>query len=775
MKKNNKNERIELDDEFVIPQVFRGTKDVLRGKEKFEREDVASPFHGSHIKDEVSVRDNAGIIDVDYGYDFARNDEDKHISDEELIRRHGTKYYEFNNIHNGTDDELYADTNYEKSTREIKKETKKSPTKLFSFIENSNDVSKITEEVQEEINDKLNQVEEDYNDSEAEFKLNIQIDDENQEYNEYDANMPKPTQVNIPNFLSGKKEPEVEPQINYEENDLEFDVPSMDAPNIEFDEESYSNPALDKNQTIEEAIRNMNNNTYKYAEDKYQNQQVKQPQVIEPKEEDYEKQGKYDDYEIPYEDLFEKGDGMTDEDSTWLTEKKEIINHVLESFGIEGEVVTYTRGPAFTRYEIGLAAGVNVKKVNSIYDNLQLELEAKSLRLLAPIPGKNTIGVEVPNAKADVVHFGDLISEKWMNDNKPLNVALGQNIDGSIVYKDITEMPHCLIAGATKSGKSVCINTILISLLVKNSPDKLKLILVDPKKVELGFYNDLPHLATPVIDDPELAAEALNWAVKEMEDRYEKFVRARVRNIESYYEKQKTDKSLPNMPYIVIVVDEFNDLIMQCPDVNSSILRLAQKARAAGMHVILATQRPTTDVVNGTIKANFPCKIAFRVSSNMDSRVILDEGGAENLLGRGDMLIKTDGPLVRAQGAYISDMEITNTIDCIINEYDPDFLFTHEDLKEKRRQSMLVSDGGGSKDIQESEDLLYDIALGCIQQGMCSINSIQTAFGLGFNRASRIVSVLEERGIVSQKNGTKGRDILVDVYQLNQMFGKANE
>ena len=773
--KKNKVVKIDLDEKFEIPQVFRGTKDILRGKEYFQREDVASPFHGSHVKDNVSIVDNAGIVDVDYGYDFAREASDKHISDEELIRRHGTKYYEFNNIHNSSDDELYADTNYDTSTTKAPVEKKKAPKKLFSFIESSNDVSKITEEVNQEINDKLNQVEEDYNDSEAEFKLNIQIDSDNQDYNEYDANMPKPSQVNIPNFLSSKKEKEAEPEYNYDtDEDLEFDIPKMDAPDIEFDEE-YSNPALDKSQTIEEAIRNMNNNTYKFAEDKYA--KVSKPEVTAPQAEEveYEQQGLYDNYYIPYDELFEKGDGVSEEDTAWLTEKKETINHVLESFGIEGEVVHYTRGPAFTRYEIGLAAGVNVKKVNSILDNLQLELQAKSLRLLSPIPGKNTIGVEVPNAKADVVHFGDLISEKWMNDNKPLNVALGLNIDGSIVYKDITEMPHCLIAGATKSGKSVCINTILVSLLVKNSPDKLKLILVDPKKVELGFYNDLPHLATPVIDDPELAAEALNWAVKEMEDRYERFVRARVRNIESYYEKQKSDPSLPNMPYIVIVVDEFNDLIMQCPDVNSSILRLAQKARAAGMHVILATQRPTTDVVNGTIKANFPCKIAFRVSSNMDSRVILDEGGAENLLGRGDMLIKTDGPLVRAQGAYISDSEITNTIDVIINEYDPDFLFTHADLKEKRRQSMLVSDPGMSKETAESEDLLYDIALGCIQQGMCSINSIQNAFGLGFNRASRIVTILEERGIVSQKNGTKGRDILVDVYQLNQMFGKANE
>ena len=331
-------------------------------------------------------------------------------------------------------------------------------------------------------------------------------------------------------------------------------------------------------------------------------------------------------------------------------------------------------------------------------------------------------------------------------------------------------MPHALIAGATKSGKSVCINTILVSLLIKNSPDQLKLILVDPKKVELSFYNDLPHLATPVIDDALIATEALKWAVEEMERRYQILSQTRVRNIEDYNNKRKMKPELENLPFIVIVVDEFNDLVMQCGvEANDAIVRLAQKARAAGIHIILATQRPTVNVVNGTIKANITCRIAFRVAADGDSRIILDEQGAENLLGYGDMLIKNNGTPERVQGAYISDDEISAICDYICDKYQPDFLFTHEDLKKKTVRSNSGF-GGGRESAQESEELLYQIACYCLETGSCSMNSIQNSFGLGFNRASRIVTILEERKIVSPKNGSKAREILVDSYKLKEIF-----
>ena len=761
-KKKMNNESIDfiLNEKFQIPQVFRETQSLLRRKDKFEREDVASPFHGSNVLDRAIKSDAAGQVDVDYGYDYIRNKEDKHISDEELIRRHGTKYYEFPILNKDSFEEISEGAEYDKPKVVEAKEKPKG--KMFSFIEDESNLDQIKEEAIKDEALKEEKVEEDFNDSNAEFKLNIELDDKNYDYNTYDDEMPKPEQANIPSFLShapkpAPKEPEMEFKFDNTE-DFKFDVPKMDAPEIQFD-----NPAIDRNQTIEEAISRMNDHNIKFASNPV-------PPISEEKETPVYK-STYEDYHIPYEKIFKKSEAQTDDDVQFLEDKKETINQVLHDFDIDGEVVNYTKGPAFTRYEIGLAPGVNVKKVNSIYNNLQLDLQSESLRLLSPIPGKNTIGIEVPNDKREIVSFGDLITDDFLNDGKPLNVALGKNIDGSLVYKDITKMPHCLIAGATKSGKSVSINTIIISLLVKNTPEDLKLILVDPKKVEFSFYNDIPHLATPIIDDPQMAAEALKWAVEEMDRRYEVFARNRVRNLEGYNEKRKNDPELEKMPYYVIIIDEFNDLIMQCAnDVNYCVLRLAQKARAAGMHVILATQRPTTDVVNGTIKANFPCRIAFRVSSDLDSRVILDEQGAESLLGNGDMLIKTDQPLQRAQGAYISDDEIAAVADYLIDNYDPDFVFSHDELAKKVQQAGGVT--VSRKEAEESDDLLYEIASACVQQGACSINSIQSSFGLGFNRAQRIVTMLEDRGIVSPKNGTKGREILVDIYQLNNMFGK---
>ncbi len=749
-----KNILLDVEEKFRIPQIDSGTTGLIKKKDGFQKSKVCSPFHGTHVVDKNHFVDNSGSIDVDYNYDFIRDE--KHISDEELERRHGTKYYEFTFLNRGME-EAYAGSDYNKT--EVKEAQKPQKKKEFSFITSASDLMK--EEpaiavVEEEIHK-----EEDYSSPEAEFKLNIEIDEDtpSYEYNTYDEAMPKPTQTNIPSFLTSKPQEEVKPveEIRIEENLSFGETPSFKAPNINFD-----NPAVDKNQTIEEAIRNMQENTPVYQ---------KPREKTEPAAETSDKD-KYKNYSIPYEKLFKKSSGGMDDHPVWLEEKKEVINQLLKSFAIDGEVITYTKGPAFTRYEILLAPGVNVKKVSQIYDNLQKDLQAKSLRMQAPIPGKNTIGIEVPNDVAEVVSFGDIITEEYMENGKPLSVAMGKNIDGSPVYQNITDMPHALIAGATQSGKSVSINTILVSLLLKNSPENLKLILVDPKKVELSFYNDLPHLATPVIDDAVIATEALKWSVAEMERRYEVLARNRVRNIGDYNKKKKDHPDMENMPYIVIIVDEFNDLVMQCgAEANDCIIRLAQKARACGMHIILATQRPTVDVVNGTIKANITCRIAFRVASDVDSRTILDEIGAESLLGRGDMLIKNNGNPLRAQGAYISDDEITAVCDYICERYAPDYLFTHDDLKKAINKAGSGGGFGVKEAPSESEELLYQIALACVQQGVCSINSIQTGFGLGFNRAQRIVQILEEREIVSPKNGTKGREILVDSYKLREMFG----
>ncbi len=785
---------IEDDEKFIIPQVYR-PNEHLRKANEFKPSKVASPIFGSRVADRQAYIDNAGSRDLALDYDYARKDEDKHMTKEDLIKKYGNEYYEFDILDNNKAREL-AGGGYEDRLEETEAELKEkdklneeAPKEMFGGMMSSFD--------------DLDELEKapDVDDPNAEFKINIdfdQIEEDQKEFDTFETNMPKPEQVNIPSFLAGKSNPKAK-VVEEEQKEFSFDkpemtedfsfgdIPNMASPDIEFEESdkkpAYSNPAVDRNISIEDAIRLSDNGRRvpvseesKPVEQKpIQESKPSMPEVtkkVDKKPEVAVDFDKYKNYQVPWKKLFPPSMTAADMHPAWLEEKKNIINETLKSFSIDGEVINYTKGPAFTLYEIMLAPGVNVKKINQITDNLQMNLQVKSIRILSPIPGKNTIGVEAPNDKADVVKFGDILSDEYFNDGKPLKVALGKNIDGSPVFQDITSMPHALIAGATQSGKSVCINTILVSLLAKNSPENLKLILVDPKKVELTFYENIPHLATPVIDDPSEAAEALKWACAEMDRRYDVLARNRVRKISDYLEKRKQIPTMEPMPYIVIIVDEFNDLVMQCgQDVNDCIVRLAQKARAAGMHVILATQRPTVDVVNGTIKANIPCRIAFRVASSTDSSTILDETGAESLLGRGDMLIKNDNAPVRAQGAYISDDEIGSICDYLCQKYQPDYIFTHDDLRASISRSQS-SQGGGAKDASgEDDELLFAIAEFCVAGNSCSINAIQNNFGLGFNRAQRIVQLLEERQIVSPKCGTKPREILVDDYKLREIFG----
>ena len=789
-KKKKQDIVIEDDEKFIIPQVYR-PNEHLRKANEFKPSKVASPIFGSRVADRQAYIDNAGSRDLALDYDYARKDEDKHLSREDLIKKYGNEYYEFDILNNekarelaggGYEDRL-EETEAELKEKDLKNQQKEAP--MFSGMMSSfDDLDELEKPV-------------DITDPNAEFKINIDFDEIEQEQKEFEAhsNMPNPEPVNVPSFLAGKSQ--AKPVVEKQETDFSFnkpevtedfsfgDIPNMASPDIEFEEKeeksTYSNPAVDRNLSIEEAIKlSDNGKKVPVADSKPEVKPQVQPKPSMPevtKKVDKKPDvavdfDKYKNYNVPWKKLFPPSMTEADKHPAWLEEKKNIINETLKSFSIDGEVVNYTKGPAFTLYEIILAPGVNVKKINQITDNLQMNLQVKSIRILSPIPGKNTIGIEAPNDKADVVKFGDILSEDYFNDGKPLKVALGKNIDGSPVFQDITSMPHALIAGATQSGKSVCINTILVSLLAKNSPENLKLILVDPKKVELTFYENIPHLATPVIDDPLEAAEALKWACTEMDRRYDVLARNRVRKISDYLEKRKQIPSMEPMPYIVIIVDEFNDLVMQCgQEVNDCIVRLAQKARAAGMHVILATQRPTVDVVNGTIKANIPCRIAFRVASSTDSSTILDETGAESLLGRGDMLIKNDNAPVRAQGAYISDDEIGAVCDYLCQKYQPDYIFTHDDLRASISRSQSSGASGGKDASGEDDELLFAIAEFCVAGNTCSINQIQNNFGLGFNRAQRIVQLLEERQIVSPRCGTKPREILVDDYKLREIFG----
>lgn len=472
-----------------------------------------------------------------------------------------------------------------------------------------------------------------------------------------------------------------------------------------------------------------------------------------------------DDYQLPPLTLLKKVERDRDEKPDWLLDQVEIINRTLADHAVEGEVAHSKKGPTVTRHEISLEPGVPVKRITGLQDNLMMNLAAKTLRIEAPIPGKPFVGIEVPNKIADIVSFGNVVdTDEFLEDHKhPLKVALGEDIDGTNIYVDIAKMPHGLIAGGTGSGKSVCVNSILISLLLKNKPEDLKLILIDPKMVELTPYNDLPHLITPVITDPKMAATALNWVVDEMEDRYKKFAGTRSRDINSYNENiKKGFIDEEKMPLILIVIDELADLMMAAAhDVENAIQRITQKARAAGIHLLVATQRPTVDVIRGTIKSNIPTRIAFRVSSFTDSTTILDGAGAEQLLGRGDMLLKETERPVRLQGAFISNAEIDGVIDFIRNQSRPQYILKHEDLNHITQVKDTIDD-----------ELFASVAAYVVSENSCSINSIQKEFSIGFNRAQKLTIFLEQYGIVSTQQATKAREVLVTMSELNDILEK---
>lgn len=441
-------------------------------------------------------------------------------------------------------------------------------------------------------------------------------------------------------------------------------------------------------------------------------------------------------------------------DSDWLTEQEILLNQTLENFNVGAKVVNVTQGPAVTRFEVHPEPGVKVNKVTNLTDDIKLSLAAKDIRIEAPIPGKHTIGIEVPNLRSRPVQISEIIqSPVFLESASPLTAVLGLDISGKPIVTDLKKMPHGLIAGATGSGKSVCINSILVSLLYKASPEDLRLLLIDPKMVELAPYNRIPHLVSPVITDVKAATAALKWAVDEMERRYELFAHTGVRDINRFNElaikhKQYADK----LAYIVIVIDELADLMMMSPaDVEEAICRIAQKARACGIHLIIATQRPSVDVITGLIKANIPTRIAFSVSSQVDSRTIIDISGAEKLLGRGDMLFLENGASkpVRIQGTFVSDEEIDLVVDHIRKQREPDYLFEQNELLKKEQMS------------EDEDELFYEACEFVVSQSSASTSSLQRRFKIGYNRAARLMDMLEKRGFISGANGSKPREVFL--------------
>ena len=558
------------------------------------------------------------------------------------------------------------------------------------------------------------------------FDKNEYVDEEHDDYLEFDEEI-----IDDYNYEDTKKENSNEQRYNnIKDKDLVVDI-------REFKEEPE-----------EELVQRV---TRKQAKSK----EVKSVDVVEESLNEAVSEESYDNYQLPPITLLNspvKKQTITKGD---VVEKSKILQSTFNNFGIEVKIVKAIVGPSITQFQILPTPGTKVSKIVNLSNDIALNLAAKDVRIEAPIPGKSLIGIEIPNTVNELV----TMKEVFVNDedNSPLSVALGKDVSGESIFTRIDKTPHLLIAGSTGSGKSVCVNTIITSILLKNKPDKVKLIMIDPKMVELSIYDGIPHLLTSVVTDPIKAADVLHKVVLEMENRYREFARARVRNMEGYNKIAAKDPDYKELPYIVVIIDELADLMMvSSKEVEESIARIAQKARAAGIHMIIATQRPSVDVITGVIKTNIPSRIAFAVSSSIDSRTILDKSGAETLLGKGDMLyLSADSSKpVRIQGAFLSDEEVEKVVDYVKSQseaqYDPNMT-----------PSEVSSQGGVSSD-DEVDPIYKEVLLFIAKTQKASASLLQRRFKIGYNRAARIIDMLEEDGYIGPVDGSKPRKVFLE-------------
>ena len=781
-KKNNPKNYIERK-HFVIPQLPKRAIDMYRRKDEYSPTQFVSPIFGKSVMDKTVVLGFKSNGDIRKQYNAFR--------DEKIPIEGEAEYQEFSSflVSNKTRQEIFPGAqvieNKEEETK--RKEVETSPDFNLSFMKDltpqkSQDslnnpyftepiYGKVGEEKQSDPQPKVNTNSSIFsygNDSFSDVPFEkfsfpkyeepsyshsrvAGFDNEQSSFNK---------QPNQNRFESSNVTPVVEEEVTYKEEVSFGKAPSYKEENAFLRNEAFKfNLEEEKIDVYEESIKNDEHEEVVHEKANF----IK---YDEPKEEYVHKvrMNKYENYHLPPVSLLKSNNADVEEKPEWIQDHIDIINSTLIQFEIDGEVSGFTKGPSVTRYEIKLKPGVHVKKVSNISDNLKMALAAKSIRIEAPIPGKPNVGIEVPNKVRENVYLGNIVNnEEFLNATSPLKVAVGLSIDGKPVYNDIAKMPHGLIAGTTGSGKSVCVNGFLISLLMRNKPNEVKLMLVDPKVVEFSIYNDIPHLVTPVINDPKIAAAGLAWCVEEMERRYKTLSDSRVRNIEAYNEKVNENPGMDRMPYIVVVIDELADLMMVAAnDVEDAIKRLTAKSRACGIHLLVATQRPTTDVVKGTIKANIPARFAFRVASIVDSSTIIDTMGAESLLGHGDMLIKENDAPYRLQGAYVSDNEIDNILGFIRNQAGPDYLFDQNDLMQK---SEATSAGSGG------DELFAIAARYAVESGSASTNRIQKELNVGFNRAQRLMDMLKEHGVVaSVANGAKGNMALLSPRELDDML-----
>ena len=521
-------------------------------------------------------------------------------------------------------------------------------------------------------------------------------------------------------------------------------------PNFEYNKKNIQKVA----QEVDEKIEKIENNNFQYKKSKK--------------------------YKFPPLSLLKKTGVVEGEDKNYLNNMAKTLQKTLEQFGVGAKVTNVTVGPTITRYEVMPDMGVRVKRILELQDDIKLAIAATDIRIEAPIPGKSAIGIEVPNKKTNAVYLGDIISSKEFKDSKSkLSVAVGRDISGNIIICDLQDMPHLLVAGATGSGKSVCINSIIMSIIYKSSPEDVKLIMVDPKVVELQVYNNIPHLLVPVVTDPKKAASALNWAVSEMMRRYNLIVEKQLRDIDSYniYVDNENNRlgedeeKLEKLPKIVIIIDEFADLMMVASkDVEDAIFRIAQLARACGIYLVIATQRPSVNVISGSIKANVPGRIAFAVSSGVDSKTIIDSYGAEKLIGKGDMLYYPTGmpkPL-RVQGCFVSDQEIKNVVNFI---KEPDMNYD-EDIEDKINNGLQQKSSFDANNKNGNDEYFVTAGKLCIEAKTASSGFLQRKLQIGFNRASRIIDQLEEAGVVSAQDGKKPREVLLTMEEFVENFDR---
>jgi S-DNA-T family DNA segregation ATPase FtsK/SpoIIIE len=470
--------------------------------------------------------------------------------------------------------------------------------------------------------------------------------------------------------------------------------------------------------------------------------------VQEPKVK--QKEVKIGDYHLPSLDLLESPPESTlIEAGEDMEETARVLEETLADFGISAKVTDIVRGPIITRFELEPAPGVKVNSIENLSDDIALGMKAQSVRIIAPIPGKARVGVEIPNAKGSFVYLKDVLASKVFQDAKSkLTLALGKNITGNSIVTDLDEMPHLLIAGTTGSGKTVCVNSLILSLLYKASPSDVKFIMIDPKRVELMPYNGLPHLLCPVVTDHKKVSAALNWTVAEMSRRYDLLQEAGARNIEAFNEKRE------KLPYIVVIIDEFADLMSVARvEIENAVTRLAQLSRAVGIHLVLATQRPSVNVVTGVLKANLPARISFKVASKVDSRTVLDKNGSETLLGKGDMLFQEPGKeeMVRIQGTFVKDAEIERVVEFIRTQAEP--VYDEEILKEQQKSQF---------DTGEKDELYDEAARIIMESNQASVSILQRRMRLGYTRAARIIDAMEQEGLVGPFEGSKPRKILVN-------------